>query len=329
MTTAAPLLRIVVESAEKHGVGGASLLQPLGLSLAMVSDAEARFPTRTYLELFSAAEKQVSDPAFSVTVATALNAAAFGLVGFVLQSASTLREAIDRLGRYSRLLCNELRVDAEERKGSVAVVYDLRETPYVAALFEMAFVHFVRTAKKGTRGAFSPTAVRFRHAGSASVLGEALGVEVELDASENAIVVASDGFDLPLRGANPPLLRILEAHSANVLAAIAPPSEREDDVRRRTREAIAELLPRGEPALDAVASRLAMGDRTLQRRLREAGSSFRRELDDVRKELAIAHLARPNVSACEVAYSLGFADPSAFHHAFRRWTGKNPGGRAR
>jgi len=44
----------------------------------------------------------------------------------------------------------------------------------------------------------------------------------------------------------------------------------------------------------------------------------------VRKGLALAHLARPGTTATDVAFLLGFSEPSAFTRAFRRWTGAPP-----
>jgi AraC-like DNA-binding protein len=73
-----------------------------------------------------------------------------------------------------------------------------------------------------------------------------------------------------------------------------------------------------------VARRLGTSARTLQRRLREEGTSFAAELDAVRRERAEAFLRAPDVSIAEVSWLLGFAEQSAFTRAFRRWTGVAP-----
>ena len=78
------------------------------------------------------------------------------------------------------------------------------------------------------------------------------------------------------------------------------------------------------PPLREVARALAMSDRNLQRALRDDGTSFQKVLDEVRRDLAISHLANPATSAGQVGFLLGFSEPSAFHRAFRRWTGKTP-----
>jgi AraC-like DNA-binding protein len=68
-----------------------------------------------------------------------------------------------------------------------------------------------------------------------------------------------------------------------------------------------------------------MSARTLQRRLAGEGLSFDGVLDELRRELALRHLADRRVAIAEVAYLLGFSEPSAFHRAFKRWTGTTPG----
>lgn len=74
-----------------------------------------------------------------------------------------------------------------------------------------------------------------------------------------------------------------------------------------------------------MAKRLALGERTLQRRLDELGVAFVDVLGEVRTELAQAYLREPGVSLAEIAWLLGFSDQSAFTRAFKRWMGVTPG----
>ena len=72
-----------------------------------------------------------------------------------------------------------------------------------------------------------------------------------------------------------------------------------------------------------------MSTRSLRRQLRAEETSYRQILDDVRCELAQRYLAEEQRPVEEVAFALGFSDGSAFHKAFRRWTGESPTGFAR
>ncbi|MNF12313.1 HTH-type transcriptional regulator VirS [compost metagenome] len=68
-----------------------------------------------------------------------------------------------------------------------------------------------------------------------------------------------------------------------------------------------------------------MSASTLRRRLSEEGQNYQALKDSIRRELAIAWLAQPQLGLGEIAERLGFADSSSFYKAFRKWFGCNPG----
>ena len=75
---------------------------------------------------------------------------------------------------------------------------------------------------------------------------------------------------------------------------------------------------------EAVCKVLGVSKRTLQRRLRETGDSFRGLRAEHRMRLARSYLERPDLSLSEIAFLLGFANPQAFHRAFRRAVDQSP-----
>ena len=81
---------------------------------------------------------------------------------------------------------------------------------------------------------------------------------------------------------------------------------------------------RWRPEQAVLARRLGMSECTLQRRLRSEGTSFAGLLDELRLDLARQYLGDNRLAIYEVAYLLGYSEPSAFNRAFRRWTGQTP-----
>ena len=67
-----------------------------------------------------------------------------------------------------------------------------------------------------------------------------------------------------------------------------------------------------------------MSTRTLQRRLKEERTTLN-EVVGIRRDLSTRYLRQPDLTISDVAYLLGFAKPSTFHRAFRKWTGLTPG----
>jgi AraC-like DNA-binding protein len=69
---------------------------------------------------------------------------------------------------------------------------------------------------------------------------------------------------------------------------------------------------------------LQVSPRTLERRLELEGTTFTRLLEEVREGLALRYVGGQDLPLCEVAMLLGFSQTTAFHRAFRRWTGQTP-----
>lgn len=91
------------------------------------------------------------------------------------------------------------------------------------------------------------------------------------------------------------------------------------------RRILANAAPASMPSLEAVAGQLSISPQTLRRQLADEGTSFRQHRDELRRDIAIDALTSGNGTMEEIAASLGYADPSAFHRAFKRWTGSSPG----
>lgn len=101
------------------------------------------------------------------------------------------------------------------------------------------------------------------------------------------------------------------------------PDSYDSPVEASVRQTIQKLLPT-HPSLAAVAARLSINVRTLQRRLAESGTSFRLLLDDCRRQRAEEALRQGELSVTEVSRQLGYSDPAHFVRAFRRWNGYPP-----
>lgn len=81
-----------------------------------------------------------------------------------------------------------------------------------------------------------------------------------------------------------------------------------------------------DPSAAGVARALALGERTLRRRLADDGTSFQAVLDEVRVALAAQLLATGTLSVTEVAHRLGYAESASFIRAHQRWHGRSPRG---
>ena len=174
-----------------------------------------------------------------------------------------------------------------------------------------------------TSDAWAPEEVRFSYPRPATTAEHERLFRAPLvfGAEAAALVVRSEQLGVRQATANEALSKVLDRYLEGLLADLPRGEGLEADVRR----ALAPRLCEGEVAAASIARDLAMSTRTLHRRLRVCGTTYRGILDELRREIAVRQLARPERGIGEIAFALGFSEPSAFHRAFRRWTGTTPG----
>ena len=139
-------------------------------------------------------------------------------------------------------------------------------------------------------------------------------------AARSSLVFHSRYLSLPLLQDERTLKHFLERSPADLLSRPDEGDSLSSQLRR--------LLSRDRtpwPDLEAVAQHLHISPQTLRRHLREEGTSFQALKDELRRDIAIYHLGRADLSLQEIAEQLGFSEPSAFHRAFKKWTGLTPG----
>ena len=127
-------------------------------------------------------------------------------------------------------------------------------------------------------------------------------------------------LERPLLAQNRDLFAYLDRHAQ----ALQQKLDRAPSLAFRVRELLVERLRDGEPDQPSIARALGLSERTLQRRLSEENASFASLVDEVRADLARLYLGDPKLAIFEIAFLLGYSEPSAFNRAFKRWTGQSP-----
>jgi AraC-like DNA-binding protein len=232
-------------------------------------------------------------------------------------------EALQRLCRYHRFLHDVAEAKLTVHREHAILSHHLPVPggpPRPVSDFVVA--SWLVTSRQATGVNWIPVEVRFPHSvpDDTSELRRLFGCTLKFGHHRSELVFSRNLLDLPLLQADPNLQAILEAQVVAMLQKLPKGEAATDAVRR----CLAGELCNGQPTLRQIAPRLHMSPRTLHRRLEDEGTSFRRVLTEVRRELAARHLTEDQLAVSEVAFLLGFSEPSAFHRAFKRWTGHAP-----
>lgn len=316
--------KAIRKALDAGGHDSAGLFAAAGLDVAALADPNARYPVARTTRLWQLAVAATGDDAFGLTVARHVGPTTFHALGYALNASATLHEMFDRMLRYFAVISDAFALEFGESpdgyrfaiRPSVPGAQPADEAIDACA----ALVVRLCRALLGRRE-FAPRLVRLQRAEPHNRLAfeKQFRAPLQFSAAENAVYFDLAVLDTPLDGANPELARYNDEIVARYLARL-----QRDDVVARVRAVLTELLPRGEPGAAAVAARLHLSERSLQRRLAEVQTGFSAVLKDTRHSLAKSYLRDPQTSVGEVAYLLGFADLSSFTRAFRRWEGISP-----
>ncbi|WP_020654168.1 AraC family transcriptional regulator [Massilia niastensis] len=314
----------LLDAAAERGVEPARLCAAAGLPASFLAPLPDALPARAYIALLDAGARLANDPHFGLHVGEKVRPATFSAYGMVLLACKDFGQALQLTQRYEQL-AHDL--------GRSRLALEGRDAVYAwDSHYPEANRHLVESVFAGIRvfGSWlagrplTATRMAFAH-GSSAGAGEyrrVLGLAPEFGAAANTAHFDPALLSMPVPNADTSLYPVLRQHAERLLEERAAQA---GGVPTLVRAALLRRLPEGQARLAGVAGDLGMSARTLQRKLAGAGSSFQQVLDAVRYGLAQDYLRRRELGLADIAMMLGFQEQSAFTHAFREWSGMNPG----
>lgn len=329
-TVAASIVADMLQYLGQRGIDSAEAARACGIDIRAMQEPEARVRGSAVERLWGHAVRATGDPFIGLHMAERYNPGTLDILGYVVLNCATIGETLDRFARYARLLNDGMRIDIvrAERTAYCRCTFVETMDNYLTRrpreAMDSLWGGLARELRQLTVKPLVAHEVWFRHPSPPGMdvaeYERAIGAPARFGMSEHRFIMPRSHLDEPIRSANPALLRAFTRHADDVIARL----DRHGTPSRRVMETVAARLHGAVPTLSEVARELAMSDRNLQRALRSEGTSFQQLVDELRRDLAISHLQDPNTSAGQVGFLLGFSEPSAFHRAFRRWTGTTP-----
>lgn len=323
-TISSRLASLVWETALRAGVCRAQLAGGLGVDAAVLGDDLVRVPTESAWRMWELLYAAVGHRS-GLRVAATATRGRLTVWDYLFTSGATLAESL-RTVTGMRAVVADPRGGAEVIvSGGLLTVRDLSAVepgPILGMVDEFTLSVMLQRAREATGQHLVPIRVSFRHAAPREHrhLKDVFGTgRIEFDAPY-AEMTFLDAAELPT-GSDPELGRIHRRHAELLLVEAKLPPHQGD----RVRMALHEAVRGGEYRLEQVAQRLSISPRTLQRRLREQGTSWRDEVDAIRHEQAAELLRETDLPIRSIATRLGYTDPRALQRAFQRQTGRSPG----
>jgi len=313
--------RPFLEVARDAGVDVAAELARFGLREDTLN--ETRLPTTQGRAFVQRLSTLCGDGALGLLAAQRAQITDLDLVGYLARHAQHTLDAIEAMARYPRLLGDTGECEVERSGGQVAMIVGLSggETMLpdgsdytLGVLFRVvrelsggrAQLLEVRLPRPKPRR----TLAYLRYFGVAPLFGGNRGV---LRYDERSLLAALPDRDERLH-------RILAQRAEEAVASLPEGNAWLNKVRVQ----LVSSLVHGASDIASIAHKCGVSERTLRRRMDEAGTSFREVSDDVRRRRALQVIDEGQRRVASIAEAAGYSDATAFARAFRRWTGQAP-----
>jgi len=294
-----------------------------GVAALDALDPDERVPIADMLQLLRGAVHVTGDEDLGLKAAREISWGDYGVIEFMVNSATTMRASVELLARYLRLVNDALLFSLQVEGDRAIIQLDSRiALPRAGVDFQSA-AFYVATLQRAAHFVDPDYEAWFMHPQPARIDEYRRTFEpgrVRFSAPFNGFVFSARMLEQSMKTADSSLHGVLRRY-ADVMLAELPNTESVSD---KVRTFVGQQLSHGEPSVARAARALHMSRRTLARKLEREGTSFKTLLDETRRSLALRYLNEHQIGSTEVAFLLGFSHAGAFFRAFKRWTGTSP-----
>lgn len=308
---------------ESLGGDASQILSLAGLKSSDLSDPDRYLSYHRIITAIEIATATLGRPDFGFRLADSQEIDFLGALAIAIQAADSPLTAIQTTGRFLRYHTPGASLSLEKEQEHLyrvsfsLLIADAVDYPQVA---EHAVLHVLRVLQLTSRGELIPKAICLRHdrQSDLATYRRYLGQQPQFKAPFNGVIIDAWAARRHYRDANPVLNQFAQKYLMGAIVSV------DDPLDERVQRLVNRLLRMRDVDLKLVATTLNMEPRTLQRRLRERGTSLQQITDRARRHLASKFLEQKALPLAQVSDMLGFADQSSFTRTCKRWFGRTP-----
>lgn len=307
---------------DSYGLDARAIFSKAGLDLDAASQPGARLPVEKIAVVWRTAVAETENSALGLEIALFMEPTSFYSLSISTWASNTLLEALERYVRFTLVVSDGIELSLEE-DGDFIDLQAVNRTPERAHEgFDACLSTILGICRQVSSPDFNPVQVEMERPEprDADKFTAFFKAPVKFSADKTMMRFWAADLRKKLPHANEDLAKHNDNMSISYLA-----EHNKDRWGTRVYVKLLQLLPEGISTESRVADMLGVAEENLRRYLRKENTSYRRILNDTRKQLAIHYLNQKQLPLTEITYLLGFSDPSNFSRAFKQWTGYTPG----
>jgi len=301
------------------------VLEAAGVTAELLAMPHARVTAESFAALWMAVAGELDDEFFGLD-GRRMKVGSFALLCHATLGSGNLERALRQMLRGMALFLDEVSGELRLEDGQAVIVMDNRIAEASARRFAdetfLVMVHGLMCWLVGKRVALSQAEFAHPKPAHAQEYAAMYSQHLRFDAPRTAVRFDAKLLASPIVQNTETLKRFLRHAPQSVFLKYKSADSWTARLRRRLRDSIG--APDW-PGLEGVAREFHVAPTTLRRRLIAEGTSYQGIKDELRRDAAIHHLCNGALSIAEIGGLLGFQESSAFHRAFKKWSGVQPG----
>lgn len=320
-------LRQYLRAAQDYGIEAEDALVQNSLPVGILDNSITRVTGTEFQRLIRWLVDACRDPLFGLKSGAYVQPGSYSIFGYMIMNCRSAREALHMTPMYESIV-GDMGITKLEKAGNRLAVRWICQyddpiiIPHMIDNVLYSWTQFARYLTDIPEG--KPYCVQLERdqpeADTLKIYQDMFGCDIVFNATRNALIVDEEVLETPLRQPDPVLLQTLTQQAEAMMDEL----KQKNTIILKVRAVLLRLMEDELPRKEKVAEALNMTERTLQRRLQEAGTGYQQLLDDIRRETAIKWLTSTQATINDIADNLGFSETRSFQRRFKSWTGHSP-----
>jgi AraC-like DNA-binding protein len=318
---AGPLMGLIAILRE-HKIDPEPVLDSFGLQLRQFDNPDFELPFIATSRFIERCVELTNCEHLGLLVGMRAEPSSLGIAGFMLRTAQDVDMALQALLRHLDLH-DQGGVATLNTNGKFTSLGYALHLPHVSAteqIYDQSITIACNIMRHLCGEDWNPTEVLLSRSKprDTAPYKQVFRAPIRFNATESAVVFPTHWLQHKLPSEDHLLFEYLEQKAAELH------SNKEMEMIGQLHRFVRSTLITKTCTASAAAQTIGVHERTLNRRLREHGTSFRNEVNVVRYAMARSFLANTGATNAEIALALGYTDATTFIHAFKRWSGMSP-----
>jgi AraC-like DNA-binding protein len=312
------------------GINSHRVLELAGVDPARIADPSLRLELIDYCRLFDVAARETGDDFFGARFGQGFTPEHFSVVGTLVVSAPTVRDALSALARNYRWIQENSSLQFTVHRGFASLEYQICDAriSHKHQDAELTIAALCGLIRHFLGPAWQPLETHFEH-GRGGLRRDYKRVfgETVFDQSTNAILIDPMFLGLPMPQQNARAFAEVQALISHQLASVDSEASLRSDKDSRLgllAHIIESQCKSGDASISAVARHMGLTVHGLRRQLGECNLAYDELVLSVRQTAAMRYVESSDHDLTTIALMLGYSELSAFSRAFKRWHGQSP-----